>query len=270
MSGPLVDLGVVRVVAERSDLLQTFRAAHALCEAGAVLAVTVDESRRFDWLSKWFNGLRYERNDTAPELAIRVDHLAPRVVVGCVERPLLFAHAIFEQYRARWANDRPVRFSFAGLGTPTRRNSLCNWADANSLRMQSALRRGSRELEVKFTRVGRKWPEKGWDQKYVDALARTQFALCPNGDSVWTYRFFEAAAAGAIPIVEEYCDLYDGFAFHTFDDGARNLEWGTAAAEHNAALVRRRLTAPHDELASAIRAGLGPRLRAIPGRAEMQ
>jgi hypothetical protein len=255
MSEPLVDLGVVRVVAERSDLLQTFRAAHALCEAGAVLAVTLDESRRFEWLSKWFDSLRYERDDTAPRLEIRVDHLTPSVVVGWVERPLLFAHAIFDGYRTRWASNRSVRFSFAGLGTPTRRNSLCGWAEANNLRMPSALRR-ARDLEVKFTRAGRKWPEKGWDQKYVDALGRTQFAVCPNGDSVWTYRFFEAAAAGAIPIVEEYCDLYEGFVFHTFDDNARSLEWASAAAEHNAALVRRRLTAPHDELAAAIRAGL--------------
>ena len=258
MSSPSEDLGLVRVVAERPDVLQTVRAAHALSEAGAVLAVTPDESRRFEWLSKWF-AVRYQTDDNAPRLEIEVDHQMPRVVVGGVERPLLFAHAIFDQYRARWASERPVRFSFAGLGTPTRRAALNDWAASNGLRMPSLLRHRSRELEVTFTRAGRKWPEKGWDPGYVRSLARTQFALCPNGDSVWTYRFFEAAGAGAIPVVEESCRLYDGFVFHTFEDDARDLEWTKAAAEHNAALVRRRLTAPHDELASAIRAELRAR-----------
>ena len=74
-----------------------------------------------------------------------------------------------------------------------------------------------------------------------------------------TYRFFEAAGAGAIPVVEESCALYDGFVFHTFADEVRSLEWTKAAAEHNAALVRRRLTAPHDELASAVRTELRAR-----------
>ena len=258
MSAPVEDLGLVRVVADRPDVLQTVRAAHALSEAGAVLAVTPEERPRFEWLGQWFS-VRYQADDNAPRLEIGVDHLRPRVVVGCVERPLLFAHAIFDEYRAHWTSERPVRFSFAGLGTPTRRTALNGWAAANGLRMPSALRRKSRELEVTFTRAGRKWPEKGWDPGYVGALARTQFAVCPNGDSVWTYRFFEAAGAGAIPVVEEGCELYEGFVFHTFDDDARGLEWTRGAAEHNAALVRRRLTAPHDELASAVRSELQAR-----------
>ena len=125
--------------------------------------------------------------------------------------------------------------------------------------MPTRFGRSSSELELRYSRTGRRWPEKAWDQDYVAALGRAQFALCPNGDFVWTYRFFEAAAAGAIPIIEEYCDLYDGFVFHMFDEPVDKLEWTSAATEHNAALVRLRLTVPVDELATAIRAELQQR-----------
>jgi hypothetical protein len=249
------DLGTVRVVAHRPHLLQTFRAAHAICEAGASLAVTAEDSDRYGWLGRYFD-VRYRLDDDAPVIEVEIDHAEPSVRVGELARPLLFAHAVIDAYRAAWSSPRPVRHSFAGLGTPDRRSAIARWAESNDLRMPSRLRRGSDDLDVRFTGAGRKWPEKGWDQGYVDALGRAQFALCPNGDFVWTYRFFEAAAGGAIPIIEDYCDLYDGFAFHTFDEPARGLEWTSSAAEHNATLVRQRLTAPLDDLASAVRAAL--------------
>lgn len=258
MSERVGDLGALRVVAERPGLLQTFRAAHAISEAGACLVVTADEAPRYRWLSQYFE-CHYESDADAPDLEIAIDHSTPQVRIGAMERPLLYAHAVFDAYRAQWSSDRPARYSFAGLGTPERRTVIKRWATTNNIRMPSPLRRTSSELDLRYTRAGRAWPEKAWDPGYVAALGRTQFALCPNGDFVWTYRFFEAAAAGAVPIIEEYCDLYDGFVFHTFAEPARSLEWTAAAAEHNVALVRQRLTVPVDELATAIRAELQQR-----------
>jgi hypothetical protein len=246
------DLGRLRVVATRPSLLQTFRAAHAIGEAGACLAVSTKEEDRYRWLSKYFN-VRYALDADAPALDVAIDHSTPRVRVGELERPLLYAHAVFDVYREHWSRDRPIRYSFAGLGTPERRQTIQDWVVANQLRIPTRFRHGSSELELKYSRAGRKWPEKAWDPGYVAALGRAQFALCPNGDFVWTYRFFEAAAAGALPIIEEYCDLYDGFAFHTFDEPAAKLEWTLAAVQHNAALVRQKLTAPLGDLAGAIR-----------------
>jgi hypothetical protein len=251
----VTDLGVLRVVADRPGLLQTFRATHAISEAGASLAVSADEAPRYRWLSQYFE-CRYEFDADAPDLEIVIDHSKPQVRVGHMERPLLYAHAVFDAYRAQWSSDRPIRYSFAGLGTPARRAAIKQWAAANRVRMPNPLRRGSSELDLRYTRTGREWPEKAWDPGYVAALGGAQFALCPSGDFVWTYRFFEAAAAGALPIIEDFCDLYDGFVFHTFDEPARSFEWTVTAAEHNAALVRDRLTVPTDELAEAIRAEL--------------
>ncbi|MEO8692723.1 MAG: hypothetical protein ABI658_04350 [Acidimicrobiales bacterium] len=255
MSARGTDLGVLRVVAERSGLLQTFRAAHAISEAGASLAVSADEAPRYRWLSRYFD-CRYEIDADAPDLEVVIDHSRPQVRIGHMERPLLYAHAVFDAYRAQWSSDRPLRYSFAGFGTPARRLAIKRWAATNGVRMPNALRRGSSELDLRYSRTGREWPEKAWDPGYVAALGRAQFALCPSGDFVWTYRFFEAAAAGALPIIEHFCDLYDGFVFHTFADPACSFEWTATAAKHNAALVRDRLTVPTADLAEAIRAEL--------------
>jgi hypothetical protein len=117
--------------------------------------------------------------------------------------------------------------------------------------MPGRLRRRA-DVKVSYSSGGRQWPEKAWDADYVSALANTEFVLCPNGDFIWTYRFFEAAAAGAIPVIEDYCDHYEGFVFRSFDEAASTFRWSEEAARHNAALVRERLSVPPDELASAV------------------
>ena len=48
-------------------------------------------------------------------------------------------------------------------------------------------------------------------------MAKSKFVLCPNGDFIWTYRFFEAIACGAIPIIEDDLPLYDGFQYYKMD-----------------------------------------------------
>ncbi len=246
----------LRVVTGRPELLQSFRVEHAIGEAGVVLAVTRADVPRFAWLSRYFP-IRYQVDDAAPRVSVALDHEHPRVGLAQIERPLIFAHAIFDRYTTMWARHRGSRFSFAGLGTASRRASLGEWASANSLRMPRRFSRtSSPDLTVGFTKTGRQWPEKGWDDGYARALGETAFALCPSGDFIWTYRFFEAAAAGAIPVIEQYSPVYDGFAFHTFDDDAGRLRWSPRAARHNADLVRQRLTVPAGEMVAAIRAAI--------------
>jgi hypothetical protein len=110
--------------------------------------------------------------------------------------------------------------------------------------------------EVVFwsSRRGRHFPGKSWDEEYYELLARSQFVLCPSGDYVWTYRFFEAALCGAIPIVESTCDAYAGFRYQTMRDPARELQWRREDAEHNYALCRDLLTVPSDVLSREIAA----------------
>ena len=94
---------------------------------------------------------------------------------------------------------------------------------------------------------------KAWDTKYARLLGSSRFALCPNGDFVWTYRFFEAAAAGAIPIVESHCEMYEGFSYYTMNDSIESMKWSRDTAEANAERVRSMLAASPLEIQRAIK-----------------
>ena len=65
---------------------------------------------------------------------------------------------------------------------------------------------------------GRKQETKEKDLSYFRMLTRSRFVICPNGDFVWTYRFFEAILCKSIPIVEEECELYKGYHFYKVGD----------------------------------------------------
>lgn len=41
-----------------------------------------------------------------------------------------------------------------------------------------------------------------FDQHYYEVMCRTQFALCPAGDVLWSMRFYEALMCKAIPVLE--------------------------------------------------------------------
>jgi hypothetical protein len=92
-----------------------------------------------------------------------------------------------------------------------------------------------------------------WDDGYFRRLATAEVALCPDGDHVWTYRFFEAALCGAIPLVENVSAHYEGFAYFTTADlmGAK-AGWDREMAESNFTRVVERLTVEPDELRRAV------------------
>ena len=66
--------------------------------------------------------------------------------------------------------------------------------------------------------------------------------LCPSGNSVWTYRFFEAILCGAIPVVEETCEAYKGFSYFSFDDPLEEMKWDQKIADENFKLCLERIT----------------------------
>ena len=83
-------------------------------------------------------------------------------------------------------------------------------------------------------------------------------STCPNGDFVWSYRFFEATLCGAIPIIEQFCPAYEGFRYRTMEQPATVCEWHREDAEHNFTLCRTRLTLPRSELDAEIASLLYP------------
>lgn len=244
-------LGVIHLKMNLPDKLQSFRAAHAIAEAGAILSVTDGELPRYEWINRYFH-VPYAQDECAPVISVTVSHSIPYVRLGQLQRPLLFAHEMLDKYRAVWARERHVRFWFSGHRTSGRRESLERWILSAMRRVSESRERTLTDVNIGFSESGRHWPGKAWDETYAATLGCTQFALCPNGNYAWTYRFFEACAAGAIPIVESYCEHYNGFVFHEFDETPGLFEWTEAAAAHNASLARARITASLDEIASAV------------------
>lgn len=254
-------------------LLQEIRLVHALAETSFTVCVPEEEAYKVDGLGKTF-GMSYDVGvaGATPLDAIRVEHVRPRTTVGDITRALIFPHAIVEHCRSLWREDRDRRFFFAGLITPARKRFFETWGerhlegDAVRLRADGRWRRGldrvqrwlgrepmgtvqvAGDLTVWSSRRGRHFPLKAWDPAYYEHLARSQFVLCPSGDYVWTYRFFEAALCGAIPIVDAACPAYEGFRYHTADEVAGRFVWSREAAEHNARLCRARITVARERL----------------------
>jgi hypothetical protein len=257
------------------NLIQQVRLAHALAESDFPIVIPAAESPKFALLKEKF-GMRFLAGDygdinLSPHL--RILHDEPSTSIGDLNRPLIFPHAITSYCRALWSHKREHRYSFAGLVTPSRQDLIQSWIAANvtgrpiDLRSQGAtlaskIRRklfalggfdDTRRVQIgdlmlwSSTR-GRRFPIKSWDDKYANVLAHSQFVLCPSGDHVWSYRFFESLLCGAIPIVETRCPAYEGFRFLTFDDRVDNVAWSETDAEHNFRRCVARITLPGDEL----------------------
>src|SRR3546814_21134563 len=100
-------------------------------------------------------------------------------------------------------------------------------------------------------------------------MLSSKFVLCPSGDLksngvAWTYRFFEGAICGAIPVIEEFCPAYEGYRVRSMKEPIGSLAWSPADAEHNFTLARERLVPGRDALRPGV-LGLLLRPETAPG-----
>lgn len=259
-------------------LIQGIRLVHALMESSYRVHVPTQHADKFTRLREAFGADFTVGADGVPELTpVALSHREPRTAIGSLERPLIFPHAIVRHCRRLWAAERTVRVSFAGLLTDKRRAVLDRWVrgaipaarvrlgertlldrlKSGAWRRQSGSGAGqmlidSGDLVLWASDRGRQFPGKSWDEEYHALLARSQFVLCPCGDYVWSYRFFEAVLCGAVPIVEQPCPAYDGFSYRTMDDSLSDARWNPADAQRNAEVCEARLTVPTQELNAEI------------------
>lgn len=259
--------------------IQSIRLVHALAESSFSIALPAEDIAKFALLTK-YTGVRFQTvsKTTRPLRGLHISHSQLQTRIGEISRPLIFPRAIIERCRGFWHSDRPERFTFAGLVTERRLELLRTWIDRNldlskpwkprpPSRFRPVMDRVRRRLGCapagacdrlgplllwSSTR-GREFPGKAWDEEYFKLLSRSQFVLCPSGDFVWSYRFFEAVLCGATPIVEASCAAYEGFRYHSFGDNARNLAWKAEDAEANFSLALTRLTIPVGELNAELR-----------------
>jgi len=267
-------------IALNYNLLQSIRLIHAIAEASGPIAIPPEQSWKFSVLKEAF-GLEFENISASsillPAAAVSIDHAQPNSRIGALSRTLVFPHAIAERCRSDWAVNREDSFTFTGLLTPKRVFALSKWLSnltlAESPQVTRSVRRLLIEMQVRWNSAygqptyiktplgevrvennlrGRSFPGKAWDAPYLRTLQVAKFALCPNGDFVWSYRFFEAALCGAIPIVEESCPAYEGFQYYSMRDQPKTYIWRKASAENNYQLAISRLTLPKAELAEEI------------------
>ena len=255
-------------------LIQQLRLAHALSESAFTIVIPKSESSKFTLLKEKF-GMQVlvgASGDVQISKYIRMSHDEPSTSIGELNRPLIFPHSITKYCRTQWRSNREHRYSFAGLVTPNRKELIGNWIKSNittrTIRLPSQtsliskLKRrlfsltGHDETQRKqvgslmfwSSTRGRSFPIKSWDDDYFDVLSNSQFVLCPSGDYVWSYRFFESILCGAIPIVEKGCNAYQGFRFLNFQDKVKDARWSEEDAEHNYNLCVEKITLPEDQL----------------------
>lgn len=252
-------------------MIQSLRVCHALSETNVDICVREADVPKFQLLRERFNvevHAATEGQATLPRL--RILHDAPRTEVGDIVRPLIFPRGIFDYCRSMWPERRDITFLFSGLVTPARHDFLNAWlrSQGSGYRLPSPpwslmnrLRRkilgtkfpteygdnisvGGEVFHIVSNKRGREFPLKAWDDEYFRTMSRAKFVLCPSGDYVWTYRFFEATMCGAIPIVEEPCALYANFRFRDINTPTRDLSWSREDAEHNFSACLNLLTVP--------------------------
>lgn len=264
------------------NLIQSVRLAHAIMETNYEVVILPKDEEKFLILQNKFE-VKYKISNQLPAKLneINILHSQPQTSVGSLERPLIFPHGIFRYCKSLWSEQRDIRFAFAGLVTDNRKQffkkiitlnypqnhlNFDRWIRPSLLsKLQSKIanklgidqekkttKRKYKDIVFWSSQRGRQFPIKSWDDEYFKLLANSEFVFCPNGDYIWTYRFFEAAMCGAIPIIEDYCAVYDGFRFRTIEESIHTMNWSQEDADHNYNLCQSLLTVPIDILQQEI------------------
>lgn len=261
-----------------SGLIQTIRLTQALMESDFDVCIKEEDVNKYMELRKIF-GIKYIQESTNCRNVsfVSLSHDKPLTTIGSIERPLIFPHGIVKYCKTIWNDKREVRCSFTGLITTKRKSILdsyikknypnleFNLAITNSfyaklrMRLMRLLKIKEKSKQTRFNDIliwssnrGRKFPIKAWDEEYYKVLSNSEFVLCPNGDFIWTYRFYEAILCGAIPIIESKCSNYNDFRYRTMEEPLNELVWSREDAEYNYNLCVQRLTVPLEILNSEL------------------
>lgn len=255
------------------NYIQQIRLAQALSESQFELVIATHHLDKFTLLKDKF-GMEFTSScNNAIDITkfIELSHSEPITSIGGLYRPLLFPHAIVNYCRRLWNVKREHKFSFAGLIQSSRKKLIEDWIKQNLSKniilpnVNSFFLRVNRYLSKLFfgnfcykRRIGdlflwssdrgRVFPIKSWDNNYFELLANTEFTLCPAGDFIWTYRFFEAILCGSIPVIEKDCSAYSGFRYFYLNENIKNMKWSKELADFNYALCKNRITVPEDDL----------------------
>ncbi|WP_034922737.1 exostosin family protein [Gillisia sp. CAL575] len=258
------------VITLNSDLrlLQEIRLIQALSESAFKVSVKESDLYKLSPIINKFNICFVTNQDIALDFKkiTSIDHSIPISSIGNINRNLIFPHNICTHLKDNWNTKRKLQFSFSGFVSVERKKEIFKWIDLNRNRnlfilinrilLMRFLSLGmwriknligsskSLLVEINFSSKGRKFPGKTWDRQYYNTLLNSEFVLCPSGDYIWTYRFFESILAGAIPVIEAECDAYKGFRYRFMHEDIKDFVWTKEDADYNYELCLSKITIP--------------------------
>jgi hypothetical protein len=210
------------------NLLQEIRLIHSLYDSGYSLWVGDNNYQKMKPIFDNFSGVvNVGKSDNGISFreVTTIIHKTPETKFNGQVKPLIFPKSLIEFCEKEWVDDRLDKVLFTGLLTKKRENIINRF---NSLKLK--------ELIYKNQNNGRVFPVKSFDKNYFTEMSTYNFVFCPDGDFIWTYRFFESIMCGSIPIVENECDIFKGFKYYKVDDDLTkityNMNWVLDNLEH--------------------------------------
>ncbi|MFI8378752.1 hypothetical protein [Leeuwenhoekiella sp. NPDC079379] len=262
-----IELSLVKTV----NKLQYIRALHAISEV-CVLHLSPENEKKLKPLLSFFEieyCLETDTNFTDVLDLITVNHSKPLTKIGELERPLIFANSLTNFLKNSWPEAKNLKFSFVGLFTKERKIALLKWIKnfdnsifypfylnyrpvTKAVNLQLNFTKKKSLFYISASKRGREFPSKSFDLNYFNILLRSKFVLCPSGDFVWTYRFYESVLCGAIPVIEKYCEAYEGYIFRYFNDDTNSFQWSEEIALYNYKLCVSQITVSREELYNSL------------------
>ena len=205
------------------NLLQEIRVLHSLCDNGVTLYCNPTQYFKLKPLKDSF-GCNIEIGKPEDSINIsnilNIQHNKPSTKIGDVIKPLIFPKSLIEFcYNAD--DIKLDKIYFRGLITQKRELAINKLQSTNTL-----------ETVIDSSMKGRQFPLKTFDEEYFIEMKKYKFIFCPDGDFVWSYRFFESIMCGGIPIVENDCPLYEGFKYYSLSD-IKNIKYDKEWVKHN-------------------------------------
>jgi hypothetical protein len=238
----------------------------ALAESDFSFSIPPQQKENVEYLRRFFDvPLSFADDVDVAGHLLALDTDKPSCTIAGISRTLIYPHQVLRHCRGLWSPKRQIRFGFAGFAHSTRHRILDEWHQRwfdrplapNLLRQSDDLSKYLRDdlftsVAVVYSKAGRRFPGKVWDDTYYDFLANSTMTLCPDGEEIWTYRFFEAMLCGSVPVVQSDCAVYQGFRYGFLTDDPSKIDCSPQVVAHNFRLCRDRLTIPLDDLNEAL------------------
>lgn len=223
------DLNIDRPI----NLIQEVRTLHSLCENGVSLYCDSHNYQKLLPLKEFFDcNINLGLNPSGKSFSevVSIIHHEPTTKIDNIVKNLIFPKSLIDFCQEE--NDNKLdEIYFRGLITGKREKSIEKLKSITN-----------KTITIDSSNKGREFPLKTFDKDYFDEMKKYRFVFCPDGDFVWSYRFFETIMCGAIPIVENESALFSGFYYYNLKSDLNSIEWNKEWVIKNLELLKQNFT----------------------------